>query len=111
MTYESEKLMAELDAQGVYPAYAAVTIAKEFGFNNVVAEDDGNVEFAGDVIVASISVSWLDCCRNETPALALLAIDVDRHADFESYESVSACLADMAFDMQRLEDFASLFVY
>ena len=110
MTQATEARMAELYAQGIYPAYAAVTIANEFGFDNVRASDDGNIEFAGTAFVATCGAVWLDICGDEKPALALLDMQVCEHVD-GFFESVGACLADLQYDAQRLDDFACLFVF
>lgn len=111
MTRETEIQMAELYAQGTCPAQAAVEIATAHGFENVIACDDGNVEVAGNALVATFSVTWLDICGDEKPALALLDMEIDRHVDRDVYESIAEGLYDIESDTRRFDEFACLFAF
>ena len=111
MTHETGIQMAELYAQDMQPARAAVEIAKAHGFDNVIACDDGNIEIDGDSFVATCGVVWLDICGDEKPSLALLDMDIDRPTDVEAYESAGDCLWNLRRDIERLEEFAEMFIH
>lgn len=111
MTHETGIQMAELYAQDMQPARAAVEIAKAHGFDNVIACDDSNIEVPGTALVATFGVTWLDICGNEKPALALWDMEVDRRVDREPYEFVGCGLCDVEDDARRFDEFACLFVF